>query len=95
YPPVAVTAAAVLYGVNKSSKAASCLKQYVLGDNQHWALMGVNLLLYIKGKKDKEPFVETVQQCRQIKGRSYAAKAACMDFLGSLNLVPNDINHRQ
>lgn len=95
YPPVAVTAAAVLYELNKSSKAADCLKQYILGDNQYWALMGVNFLLYIKDKKDKELFIEAVQQCRQIKGRSYAAKAACMDFLGSLQLVPNDIDHRQ
>lgn len=95
YPPVAVTAAAVLYGLNKSGRAADALKQYIVGDNQYWALMGVNFLLYIKDKKDWEPFVEAVQQCRQVKGRSYAAKAACMDFLGSLQLVPNDINHRQ
>lgn len=92
YPPVAVTAAAVLYELNKSRKAADCLKKYLLGDNQYWALMCVNFLLY---STDKKPFIEAVQQCHQVKGRSYAAKAACMDFLGSLGLVPNDIDHRQ
>lgn len=91
YPPVAVTAAAVLYELNKSSKAVGCLKKHILGDNQYWALMGVNFLLYTN--HDKKPFVEAVQQCLSMKGRSYAARAACMDFLGSLHLVPNDFEH--
>ncbi len=92
YPPVAVTAAALLYRLNRSSKAMNVLNHYILGENEYWALMGVNFLLY---SDHKEPFIETVQNCRLVKGRSYAAKAACMDFLGSLKLVPNDINNRQ
>ena len=92
YPPVAVTAAAILYDVNKNDIAIDCLKKYILGENDYWALMGINFLLY---SSDRQPFVETVQQCRVMKGRSYASKAACMDFLGSLKLVPNDIDHRQ
>lgn len=92
YPPVAVTAAAILYDLNKSDKAFECLKKHMLGSNDYWALMSVNFLLYIK---DKEPFVETIRQCRLVKGRSYATKAGCMDFLGSLKLVTNDMDHRQ
>ncbi|ANH83578.1 sulfatase [Niabella ginsenosidivorans] len=92
YPPVAITAAAILYELDQDPGAKDCLIRYMMGGNQYWALMSVNFLLY---SNYKEPFIEAVQQCRQVKGRSYAAKAACMDFLGSLKLVPNDIDHRQ
>ncbi|WP_157557857.1 sulfatase-like hydrolase/transferase [Niabella aurantiaca] len=92
YPPVAVTAAAILYELDQDAKAKDCLTRYLLGENQYWALMSLNFLLY---SHDKKPFIEPVQQCRAMPGRSYAAKAACMDFLGSLDLVPNDFNHRE
>ena len=91
YPPVAVTAAAILYELNKSSQAVDCLKKYIIGDNSYWALMGVNFLLYTS--RDKTPFIEAVQQCRSMKSRDYPTRAACMDFLGSLHLVPNDFEH--
>ncbi|SDD03957.1 sulfatase-like hydrolase/transferase [Niabella drilacis] len=92
YPPVAITAAAICYELDQDPRAKDCLTYHILGKNQYWALMSVNFLLYSHYKK---PFIEPVQQCRGLEGRSYAAKAACMDFLGSLGLVLNDMDHRQ
>ena len=53
--------------------------------------MAVNYLLYVDNKK---PFVETVQLVHDMKGSIYNVKAGCMDYLGSLGLVPNDFGHR-
>ncbi|GAB3005973.1 sulfatase [Niabella terrae] len=92
YPPVAVSAAAIVYELDRSSAAANCLQRYLLGPQDYWALMGVNFLLYSRYKED---FVAMVKKCREVEGRTYATKAACMDLLGSLGLVPNDINHPQ
>ncbi len=92
YPPVAITAASILYEINQDTKARDCLTRYTTSENNYWALMSVNFLLYSNYKK---PFIEAVSRSRKIEGRNYPTKAACMDFLGSLGLVPNDIDHRQ
>lgn len=92
YAPAAATGAALLYRLNGSKEAIEKMKTFILGSNEHWALLTINYLLY---SSHKEPFIEAIRQCRLLSGRSYATKAACMDFLGSLKLVPNDINNRQ
>ena len=51
------------------------------------ALMAINYLLYID---NKSPFIETIKRVHEMKDRNYNVKAACMDFLGSLGLVPNN-----
>ncbi len=89
YPPVAVTAAAIVYDNFKSQKAENILKDAIGSSNMDIALMAINYLLYAE---DASPFVETV---RKIKSSSdnYNAKAAANDFLGKLNLVENDAAH--
>lgn len=90
YPPVAVTAASILYELDQDDQVKDCLIKYMLNDNNYWAQMAVNYVCY---SKYKEPFIATVRKCRLIKDRDYPVKAACMDFLGSLHLVPNDVDH--
>jgi hypothetical protein len=51
------------------------------------------ILFFILGKK--EPFVETVRKVHKMNGRDYNVKAACMDFLGSIGLVPNNPDYRE
>ena len=92
YPPVAVTASAISYQFFKSEKGEVRLKKFCKSDNMDLALMGINYLLYMDNNK---PFVETIQEVRQLPGRKYQVKAACMDFLGSLGLVPNNPDYRQ
>ncbi len=92
YPPAAITAAAINYGVFGSSDAEVRLKSWCLNDNNFLALMAVNYLIYAR---DKAPFVETVRKSHDMKNRDYNVKAACMDFLGSLGLVPNNTGYRE
>lgn len=90
YPPVAITAAALLYKLNGNKKAVETIKQFILADNNYWSAMAVNFLLY---SNNKEPFIETVRECLQMKNRTYPVRAGCWDFLASLKLVPNDMEH--
>ncbi|MEI6275302.1 MAG: sulfatase [Prolixibacteraceae bacterium] len=92
YPPVAVTASAIAFREFKNELAAENLKQYVSGDNQELALMAINHLLYVD---NKQPFIQTIQAVRKMNERNYQVKAACMDFLGSLGLVPNNPDYRE
>jgi arylsulfatase A-like enzyme len=92
YLPVAVTASAIAYREFDHKQAGENLKSFCAGSNQDIALMAVNYLLY---KDNKEPFVKTIQSVHQMKGRTYEIKAACMDFLGSMGLVPNNPDYRQ
>ncbi|WP_338358400.1 sulfatase [Yeosuana marina] len=92
YPPVSVLASAIAYHQFNDAKAIQLLQSFCLSHNEDLALMAVNLLLYVD---DKEPFIETVKLAHDKEGRSYNVKAACMDFLGSLGLVPNNTNYRQ
>jgi hypothetical protein len=75
---------------NKTAEAY--LKKFCAGENLHISLMAINYLLYTK---NKEPFIETIQTVRLMPDRDYNVKAACMDFLGSLALVPNNPDYRE
>jgi arylsulfatase A-like enzyme len=92
YPPVAITASTIAYQEFNNQTAKENLKLYINSNNMHLALMTINYLLYIK---DKEPFINTIQSIRSLKDRSYDVKAACLDFLGSLGLVPNTPNYEE
>ncbi len=92
YPPVAVTAAAIVYQVFREGAAGERLKSWCLNDNTYLSLMAINYLIYIS---DKAPFIETVRSVHDREGQIYDVKAACMDFLGSLELVPNNFEYRE
>ncbi|WP_430811949.1 MULTISPECIES: sulfatase-like hydrolase/transferase [unclassified Carboxylicivirga] len=92
YAPVAITAAAMAYNQFNSSEAQSVLKSYLLHENDMLALLTIHYLMYVD---NKQPFAETVRASREMKGRTYNPKAAAVDFLGSLGLVPNNPSYRQ
>ena len=92
YPPVAVTASAISYQEFKSEEAEAKLKEFCQSKNMNIALSAINQLLYIE---DKHPFVTTVKQVHKMPDRNYNVKAACMDFLGSLGLVPNNPDYQE
>lgn len=94
YSPVAVTASAISYQFFNSNKGENKLKAFCKSDNMDLALMAVNYLLYMDNGQ-RQPFVETIREVREMPGRIYNVKAACMDFLGSLGLVPNNPDYRQ
>jgi hypothetical protein len=86
YPPVAVTAAAIAYQEFDNSRAFEKLKKYCDDENLDIALMAIN---YLKYMDNKEPFAETIKAVRKKPGLNYEIKAASVDFLGILGLVPN------
>ncbi|MDD4107835.1 MAG: sulfatase [Prolixibacteraceae bacterium] len=92
YPPVAVTASSIAYDIFKNKKAEEKLKSFCLSENQDIALMAIYHLMYTS---NKEPFIETIRETRLMENRIYNVKAACMDFLGSLDLVPNNPDYRE
>ena len=94
YPPAAVTASAMSYQFFNNNKGENKLKAFCKSDNMDLALMAVNYLLYMDNGQ-RQPFVETIREVREMPGRIYNVKAACMDFLGSLGLVPNNPDYRQ
>lgn len=87
YPPVAVTASAISWELSGSKKAEENLRLFCADENLDISLMAVNYLLYTE---NKDPFVETVREVHKMDDRDYNVLAACMDFLGSLGLVPNN-----
>jgi arylsulfatase A-like enzyme len=97
YAPAGVTAAAIVYELFGGVEAETKLKEYSRSENSELALMAVNYLLYVSRKK---PFIATIKEVRESRVRidgqgpkdqdDYKVKAACMDFLGSLGLVPNN-----
>ena len=89
YPPVAITAAAILYQNFQSDKATKVLKQFSESDNMDLALMAINYLLYID---NKTPFIETIKKVHEMPNRNYNVKAACMDFMGILGMVENTMD---
>lgn len=91
YPPVAITASAIAYQEFGNSDAMEKLIKMCSNSDQILALMTINYLLYID---NKEPFIQTIQSVHKLKSSTYNVKAACMDFLGILGLVPNDFKHR-
>jgi len=92
YPPVAVTAAAIVYEMSGNKMAEENLKKFCAHENLQISLMAINYLLYTK---NREPFVETIRNVHQMNDRDYNVRAACMDVLGSLGLVPNNPDYRE
>ncbi|MHB1179016.1 MAG: sulfatase family protein [Daejeonella sp.] len=92
YPPVAVTASVIAYQQFGNKLAEGYLKKYCASENMDLSLITINYLLY---EKNKQPFIETIQSVYKMEGRNYNVKAACMDFLGSLGLVPNNSDYKE
>jgi arylsulfatase A-like enzyme len=92
YPPAAVTASAIAYEMFNDRAAEENLKKFCRHENVHISLMAINYLLYTK---NRDPFVETIHEVQKMKDRDYNVKAACMDVLGSLGLVPNNPDFRE
>ena len=90
YPPVAVTAAAIAWQNFENADAGKKLKAFCQNENMDVALLAINYLLYVD---DKTPFIETIKSVYEMPERNYNVKAACLDFLGILKLVPNDTEH--
>ena len=92
YPPVAVSASAIVWELEKSQQSEEKMKNFCASSNLNISLMAVNYLLY---SENKEPFVETIRKVHEMDDRDYNVQAASMDFLGSLGLVPNNPDYRQ
>jgi len=92
YPPVAVLASSTACAVFGDTQAKEKMKEFCLDENQDIALLAVYHLLYLDNRSE---FVETVKKSREMEGRNYNVKAACMDVLGSLGLVPNNPDNRE
>jgi len=87
YHPVSITASAIAWQESEDEQAKENLKKFCASENMDLSLMAINYLLYVK---NKEPFIDTIKEVHDMEGRIYNVKAACMDFLGSLGLVPNN-----
>jgi arylsulfatase A-like enzyme len=94
YPPAAVLASAIAYGMFNDKTAEENLKKFCTHENLDISLMAVYSLLYVDPEQ-REPFVETVWKVREMDDRNYNVRAACMDVLGSLGLVPNNPDYRE
>jgi hypothetical protein len=92
YPPVAVTSAAIVYHVFGTGNSEEALKSFCVDSNNDISLMAINFLLYTE---NRQPFIETIREAYAMRGRDYNMRAACMDFLGSLSLVPNNSDFRE
>jgi hypothetical protein len=89
YAPVSITASAILYNNFENKKSIQILKTFCSSDNMDLALMTINYLLYVD---DKTPFIDTIKNVHGLPNRNYNVKAACMDFLGILEMVENSTN---
>ncbi len=100
YEPVAVIASAILYEAFQHPAAERALKESCVVNNKEIALMAVNELLYLT---DTHPFIKTIQSQHKslentksvVLSTAYKVKAACMDFLGSIGLVPNNPDYSE
>jgi len=92
YPPVEIAASAIVWQEYGNKSSAEILKKYCADENMDLSLMAINYLLYVR---NKQSFVETIKSVYEMKGRNYNVKAACMNFLGSLGLVPNNPEYKE
>ena len=90
YAPVSITASVIAYNSFQNKLAEQKLKSYCKTNNEHLALMTLNHLLYVS---NKTPFIATITELAKNNKLPYNLKAASLDVLGSLNLVPNDFAH--
>lgn len=86
YEPTKITVATILYENFQDEYSKDILLKFAKSSNPDLALMTINYLLYVK---DKVPFISTIEELSREKNKSYNVKAASMDFLGILGLVPN------
>ncbi len=93
YPPVAVMASVLAYATFNNKTAEENLKQFCANKNSDIALMAVYSLLYFNPEQRK-PFVETIWKVREMEAQNNNIKVACVDFLGSLGLMPNNPDYR-
>ncbi|WP_340114623.1 sulfatase [Maribellus mangrovi] len=91
YPPVSLAAAAIAFQNWGSRNAEQALMEACKSSNPDISLLAINFLMYTD---NKQPFIETIREVYEMPDRNYNVKAACMDFLGSLNLVPNNYENR-
>jgi len=92
YEPIVITVAAILYDAFEDEKSKNLLKAFVKNSNSDLALMTINYLLYVQ---NKTPFIQTIKELGSQNLYSYDVKAARMDFLGSLGLVPNTSDYEK
>jgi arylsulfatase A-like enzyme len=92
YPPVAITASAIAYQNFHDKQAEAGLQHFCNSNNAMLALMAINYIQYVS---NKQPFINTIKEVHQHKNISYDLKAACLDFLGSLGLVPNTFEYAE
>jgi len=92
YPPVAVTASAIAFEYFNDTPSEELLKKFIASGNPHISLLAIYYLMY---SEKRELFAATVKEVHATTGGGYNVKAACMDFLGSLNLVPNNPDYRE
>ncbi len=90
YPPVAITASAIAFQEFNNKLGEENMKKYSNSENMDLSLMTINYMLYMN---NKQPFIGTVKTVHEKSSSNYNVKAACMDFLGSLGLVPNSIEY--
>ncbi|MFV0589977.1 MAG: sulfatase [Draconibacterium sp.] len=91
YPLVSLGAAAISFQLWNNKKAEQILIESCQSENMDIALLAINFLIYTG---NKEPFIETIKKVHEMPQRNYNVKAACMDFLGSMDLVPNNYEYR-
>lgn len=90
YLLVALIASAIAFREFSNQKAEENLKKFSNDENMDLSLMAINYMLYLE---NKQPFIGTVRAVHEKSSTNYNVKAACMDFLGSLGLVPNSIEY--
>jgi arylsulfatase A-like enzyme len=92
YAPVVITASAIAYQHFNDQQSLLNLKRYCLSDNKELALLAINYVLYLT---DKQPFIDVIRKEHDKPDIGYDVKAACMDFLGILHLVPNNPDYEK
>jgi hypothetical protein len=88
YPPVAVTAAAIMWTAFQHEIAGNKLKDFCTHNHWYIKLMAINYLLYTD---NRQPFVETIKQVYDMDNigdsqQEYAVKAACLVFLENIGM---------
>lgn len=81
YPPVKVTAAAIVFDLFNDSKAENVLKTAIAGSNEHIALMTINYMLYFN---NKQPFKDAVTALANAKETSSNVSWAAKDYIRSM-----------
>ncbi len=95
YEPTSVMINALVWEVFQEANSEQNLKKLISSSNDEVALAAINEVLYFT---NKEPFIQVVKAkhesyatlSKAAKADAYKVKAACVDVLGSVGLVPNN-----